>query len=279
MQDYIELVSKWLITSGLQITLIIILMIIALKSTNIIIEKLFNKFLLQTGDIEGEKRSHTLKHISKSVSQIIIFTITVITILGKVGIDIGPILAAAGVLGIAVGFGARRFVEDIISGFLILLDDQIRVGDVVEICDKSGLVEKVDLKMVVLRDISGNVHYIRNGKIDVITNMTKDYSCYVADISISYKENVARVIEIIKKVDEELRTDSTTGEDILAPIEVLGLDRFEESAVIIKARLKTKPCKQWAIGREFNKRLKNKFDELNVEIPFPQRTLHIEEKK
>ncbi len=156
-----------------------------------------------------------------------------------------------------------------------MLEDQIRVGDVVEIAGKGGLMEKITLRMIVLRDLAGNVHYVRNGQINLITNMTKEYSRYVFDIGVAYREDVDKVIEVIQQVDEGLRGDPEFKDDILEPIEILGLDQFANSAVIIKARTKTKPIKQWRIAREFNRRLKKKFDEKNIEIPFPHITLYM----
>lgn len=156
-----------------------------------------------------------------------------------------------------------------IAGFFVLLYDQIRVGDVVEIAGKSGLVEKVDLRMTTLRDMSGNVHYVRHGKIDVVTNMTKDYSSFVSDIPVAYREDVDEVIAVIQKVDEDLRKDPDFKDDIAAPMEVLGLDRFAESALIIRARTTTRPIKQWRLAREFNRRLKKAFDAKNIEMHFP----------
>jgi small-conductance mechanosensitive channel len=197
-----------------------------------------------------------------------------IMLLKELSVDIAPILAAAGVVGLAVGFGAQNLVQDFISGFFLLLEDQVRVGDVVSIGDKGGLVEKVTLRMVILRDLAGSVHFIRNGKIDVVTNMTKDYSNYVFDIGVAYRENVDEVIKVLKGIDEEMRQDADFKNDILAPLEVMGVDSFGDSAVIIKARTKTKPIQQWRIGREFNRRIKKKFDELNIEIPFPHRTIY-----
>jgi len=135
-------------------------------------------------------------------------------------------------------------------------------------------VEKINLRMTILRDLAGNVHFVRNGEINVVTNMTKEYSRYVFDIGVAYRENVDEVIEVIKEVDEQMRNDPQFAEDILEPIEILGLDRFADSAVIIKARTTTKPIKQWAVGREFNRRLKKVFDERDIEIPFPHLTLY-----
>jgi len=195
-------------------------------------------------------------------------------ILGEFGVKIGPILAAAGIVGLAVGFGSQQLVQDIISGFFILLEDQIRVGDVVEIAGKSGLVEKVSLRMTVLRDLSGNVHFVRNGKIDFVTNMTKEYSRYVFDIGVAYREDVDAVMQVLKEIDAELRTDDAYKDDILEPLEILGVDRFADSAVVIKARTTTKPIQQWRVAREFNRRLKKRFDALGIEIPFPHLTVY-----
>lgn len=279
MQFNTEMISEWSFNKGIPALVILIVVLILIKALNFSIDKYFDRIIRIKGDSELEKRINTLKFTLKSVLNIIIVATGFTIILAKLGIDIGPILAAAGVLGVAVGFGAKRFVEDIITGLIILTEDQIRVGDVVKIADKDGFVEKVDLKMVVLRDLHGNVHYIRNGNIETITNMTRDYSRYVLDIGVSYRENVDEVIDVIRQVDEELRQDENFKHNILEPIEILGLDRFEDSAVIVRARTKTKPIKQWEVGREFNRRLKKRFDELNIEIPFPHRTIYIGQDK
>jgi moderate conductance mechanosensitive channel len=176
-------------------------------------------------------------------------------------------------VGLAVGFGAQSLVQDVIGGFFILLEDQIRVGDVVRVKDKGGLVECIGLRMITLRDFDGSVHYIRNGQIDIVTNMTKGYSNNVFDVQIGYRENVDEVMQILRDIDAELRADPQFKDLILAPIEVLGLDKFAESGVIIRARSKTRPIQQWNVGREFNRRLKRKFDERGIEIPFRHMTL------
>lgn len=275
----IDTVTNWILNKGLIVIITVISAFIISKVSAFITDKYFIHFLNKNEDEEFQKRNNTLKSIATSVIDIFIAISAILLVLYTVGVDIGPILAAAGVVGIAVGFGAQRFIEDIITGIIILTEDQIRVGDVVKIADKGGLVEKVDLKMVVLRDLSGNVHYIRNGKIDIVTNMTKEFSRFVFDIGIAYREDIDAVIELLKQVDEELRNDNEFKYHILEPLEILGLDRFDDSAQIIRARIKTKPIKQWDVGREFNKRLKKKFDEHNVEIPFPHRTIYIGQDK
>jgi small conductance mechanosensitive channel len=225
-------------------------------------------------DAEVLKRAQTLSEVVRWVLRLVILIVAGMMILDKLGVQIGPVIAAAGIAGLAVGFGAQTLVSDLISGFFILLEDQVRVGDVVSLNDRGGLVERINLRMIVLRDLAGNVHYVRNGQINVVTNMTKGYSRYVFDIGVAYRENVDEVIAVVKKIDEELRQDPAFKDDILAPIEILGLDKFDSSAVVIKARTMTRPIQQWRVGREFNRRMKQRFDELGIEIPFPHITLY-----
>ena len=278
-KGFFEPSLQWLLASGIRILIIVILTFIALRMVRLISSRIFTKISEGEKDREIQKRFETLSAVIRYVFNITIISISVIMVLGELGVKIGPILAAAGIVGLAIGFGAQSLVQDVISGFFILLENQIRVGDVVQVVDKSGLVEKVNLRMVVLRDLAGNVHYVRNGQIQTVTNMTKDYGRYVFEIGIAYREDVDEVIEIVKQVDEELRNDPVFMGDILEPIEILGLDQFADSAVIIKARTKTKPIQQWTVGREFNRRLKMKFDEKGIEIPFPHLTLYLGQDK
>jgi small conductance mechanosensitive channel len=230
-------------------------------------------------DEEYKKRLDTIKGVFSGLVSIAVFVIAIMMVLKELGVEIAPILASAGVVGVAVGFGAQHLVRDVINGFFILLNDEIRVGDVVQIAGKGGLVEKISLRMTILRDLAGNVHFVRNGEITVVTNMTKEYSRYVFDVGVAYREDVDQVIEVLKDIDKEMREDETYSKDILEPLEILGLDQFGDSAVIIKARTKTKPIRQWAVGREFNRRLKKRFDQLDIEIPFPHTTLYIGQDK
>ena len=279
-RTYLDQMVSWLVTSGPRIVVILVLMFIGVRLSRVAAARIF-AFLgrRRKTDEEYRKRADTLRAVVAYAISATVVMMAALMILAELNIQIGPVLAAAGVVGLAVGFGAQHLVQDVISGFFILVDDEIRVGDVVEIAGKSGLVERLNLRMVVLRDLAGSVHYVRNGKIDIVTNMTKDYSHCVFDIGVAYRENVDEVIAAIRQVDEGLRADPAFGPDILAPIEVLGLDRFEDSAMIVKARIKTKPIKQWDIGREFNRRLKKKFDEQNIEMPFPHVTLSIDQDK
>lgn len=272
-------IGDWTVTTGLKIFLIAIITLIVIKAVGVFSARLSDLFSKQKIDEESKKRASTLASVIRHLLTVVVVIVALMTILDQIGIEIGPVLAAAGIVGLAVGFGAQSLVKDVINGFFILLEDQIRVGDVVQVAGKGGLVEKVNLKMTILRDLAGNVHYIPNGNIDLVTNMTKEYSRYVFDIGVAYREDVDEVVEVIKQVDEELRSDPEFKDDIIEPIEILGLDQFADSAIIIKARTTTKPIKQWRIGREFNRRLKKAFDARDIEIPFPHVTLYMGQDK
>ena len=267
--------KNWLLTSGIKIILILVVMLVVMRIVKVVSSRVSLLFLKKREDEEAKKRAKTLGSVIHNFLNAVILVIAIITILGHLGIEIGPLLAAAGIAGVAIGFAGQGLIKDVINGFFILLWDQIRVGDVVQIAGQGGLVEMINLKMTVLRDLAGNVHFIPNGQIDIVTNMTKDYSRYVFEIGVAYREDVDEVIKVIKEVDEELRNDPDFKNDILDPIEIFGLDKFGDSAIVIKARTTTKPIKQWRVGREFNRRLKKKFDERDIEIPFPHRTLYM----
>ncbi|MFH1734950.1 MAG: mechanosensitive ion channel family protein [bacterium] len=266
--------GTWVATSGVRVVIIIILALVGIKSVSIISSRLGGLLTKQRVDEEDKKRADTLSSVVRHLLNVVVFLVAFMMLLDQFGVEIGPILAAAGIVGLAVGFGAQNLVKDVINGFFILLEDQIRIGDWIDIAGKSGLVERVNLKMTILRDMAGNVHYIPNGNIEVVTNMTKEFSHYVFEIGVAYREDTDEVVEVMKQVDEEIRNDDAFKSDIIAPLEILGVDKFADSAVIIKARTKTKPIKQWRIGREYNRRLKKAFDAKGIEIPFPHRTVY-----
>lgn len=228
----------------------------------------------KTNPQEREKRTDTLLGILKGVGKLFIWTMVIIIVLKKLTIDIGPLLAGVGIVGLAVGFGAQELVRDVISGFFILVENQIRTGDIAVLNDTSGKVEHIGLRTITLRDFSGNVHVFQNGKINTLTNMSKEWSAVVFDIGVAYKEDTDKVAAVIQKVGDDLRNDPEFGVSILEPIEIFGVDSFGDSAVIIKCRLKTKPGEQWMIGRQFRSRLKKAFDHESIEIPFPHRTIY-----
>lgn len=224
-------------------------------------------------------RTRTLLAVTRNALLVVLVVIATLLVLSELGVNITPLLAGAGVLGLAVGFGSQKMVQDIITGVFILFDDLVSVGDVVSVGDKAGLVEAVSIRNMRLRDLSGTVHTIPFSAISTISNLTKDFSFYVFDVGIAYREDADEVMDVLKKIGAELQEDPEFGPLILEPLEVLGVDQFADSAVIIKARLKTLPIKQWSVGREFNRRMKKRFDELGIEIPFPHTTLYFGEGK
>lgn len=273
IKDYLKEIKTWLITVGIQVVAIFLSTLIAMFFSNVLSKKLFNFIVKDRIDTELKKRANTLSTVSRYIMLIGILAVGGMMILNKLGIDIAPLLAGAGVLGIALGFGAQNLVKDLISGAFILLEDQIRVGDVIQVADKRGQVEKVTLRMVVLRDLSGNVHFIPSGDIHIVTNMTKSFSMYLFDIGVAYKENTDEVVELVKEVDDQMRSDPDFKDLILAPLEIMGVHKFDSSAVVIRARTKTKPGQQWIVGHEFNRRIKFSFDKNEIEIPFPHMTV------
>jgi len=277
--SYLNMARAWFLSTGLKILLLIVLVILVLKALKALSPRISKAMILSKDDPESEKRATTLGAVVHNLLRIVILILAAMTLLAQLGVAIGPLLATAGIAGLAVGFAGQSLVKDYINGFFILMQDQIRVGDFIEAAGKNGLVEKVTLKMTTLRDINGNVHFIPNGNIDLVTNKTKEFSRYVFDIGVAYREDVDEVIGAIRQVDEEIRNDPAFGGDILQPIEILGLDRFDDSAVVIRARTTTKPGRQWMIGRDFNRRLKKTFDAMGIEIPFPHVTLYMGEDK
>lgn len=230
-----------------------------------------------TADAEASKRAETLTRLLRQALTVVIYAVALLTILSEVGVDIAPILASAGIVGLAVGFGAQNLVRDVISGFFIVFEDQVRVGDVATINGTGGVVERITLRTVILRDMTGTVHVFPNGTITTLSNLTKGWSAYVFDIGVAYKEETDRVVDVMKRVGAELRADAAYTDKIIEDLEVFGVDQLADSAVVIKARLKTKPIEQWSVGREYMRRLKMAFDADGIEIPFPHQSIYFGE--
>ena len=225
------------------------------------------------------QRARTLLPLVRNTLRIVIGVVALWMILTEIGIDVTPILAGVGVIGLAIGFGAQTLVKDVITGIFILLENSLAVGDVVSVGGSSGVVETISIRSIRLRDIQGSVHTIPYSSAATVTNMTKEYSHYLVEVGVAYRESYDEVTEILCEVGEDLRADVEFGADILEPIEIMGLDRFEDSAVIVRARLKTTAGRQWGIGREYNRRLKTAFDTRGIEMPFPHQTIYFGEDK
>ncbi len=225
-------------------------------------------------DVEIEKQVTTITGVLHKLASVSIWVVAILMVIRELGFDIGPALAGAGIFGIALGFGTQNLVRDIISGLFMIVENQIRVGDVAILNGTGGLVEAINLRTTVLRGLDGTVHVFPNGAINTLSNMTREFSFYLFNIGVAYKEDTDRVIEVLKKLSDEIMQDKDFAPAILEPLEILGVDKFADSAVIIKARIKTLPIKQWMVGREMNRRIKKRFDEEGIEIPFPHRTFY-----
>jgi len=283
VQDFFLSISwDMIIKSGLRVLMILLIAWLAL----FIFQKFLHKVELQLLDksvadgeplSESQKRVETIIRLTRQAVKIVLWLTVSLIILKELGVEIGPIIASAGIVGLAVGFGAQNLVRDVISGFFIILENQIRVNDVAIVNGTGGLVEKINFRTTVLRDLSGIVHVFPNGTINTISNLTNEWSGYVFDIGVAYKENTDRVIEIMRDVGKEMFEDPQTGAMMLEEPEIFGVDKFADSAVMIKGRIKTKPIKQWEIGREYLRRIKLAFDKNGIEIPFPHRSIYFGE--
>lgn len=281
----VDTIGAWLLTMSatvgiaiLRIGLVLAIGYVAIRFVRLGLRQLERVMIVASDRQDQEsgtaaKRAATLTGILRTIALSAIWAIVIIESLQLVGLDVAPILAGAGILGLAVGFGAQNLVRDLISGFFIILEDHIRLGDVAVINGTGGAVETITFRTISLRDFSGVVHVFPNGGITTLSNMTKDWSAFVLDMGVAYREDTDRVVALMQSVGEELRQDPELGRLILEPIEVVGIENFADSAVTLRARIKTKPAEQWKIGREYRRRLKQAFDAQGIEIPFPMRTL------
>ncbi len=222
-----------------------------------------------------ERRGKTISQLLRSMGRVVVFAIALLLTF-NVFIDIGPILAGAGILGLAVSFGAQSLVKDVISGFFILFENQFAIGDVIEAGGKSGVVEKMSMRVVVLRDIQGAMHIIPNGEIKVVSNMTRGWSRAVVDVGVGYDEDVDRALGVVRDEAASFSTDPDWASQLDGPVEVPGLEALGDSAMVIRSLIRTQPGSQWAAAREYRRRLKLRFDRENIEIPFPQRRVHVQ---
>ncbi len=256
------------------IALILVIAIVIWESINAVLERYALRVFGDTPSRRG-MRARTLIMLAQRVLLAVIVVFVGMIILSEIGINIAPLIAGAGMVGIAVGLGAQTLVKNLIEGISNLIEDSFAVGDVVKLSDISGVVEEISMRVVRLRDFAGHVHTIPFSEIKTITNMTRDFSFAVFDIGVAYESDIDRVCAVLQKVAGELRADPEIGGFITGDIEIPGLDQFGESAITIKARIRTLPGKQWPVQRAFNQRLKAAFEREGIEIPFPHRTIRI----
>ena len=263
--------------AGVAATLVVALA--AWEALSIMIELYLARRAEEGSEAYKRARAHTVLPLLRTTLSIAIAIIAALTALAALGVNIGPLLAGVGVAGVAVGFGAQTLVKDLITGVFIVIEDTIAVGDVVTVADKTGTVEAISIRSLRLRDGAGGLHTIPFSDVGKILNLTKDYAYAVFEIGVGYREDIDRVMESVKALGAELANEERWKGALLAPLEMQGVERFGESAVIISARIETRPGRQWDVTREFNRRLKRRFDELGIEMPFPTRTLHLEADK
>lgn len=258
----------------LRITVIVIVAWVAIGLLQRGIRAFRIRIASRMDDREFVKRAETLGRVFRYLVAVVVSLIAGMLVLAELGISVAPILGAAGVVGLAVGFGAQSLVKDYFTGFFILLENQIREGDVVKLGDHAGLVEVVTLRYVQLRDYDGRVHFVPNGQINTVVNMTRGFAQAVIDVGVAYRENVDEVMQVMRDVGEALRADPSFAPRILDDLEVAGVDNWADSAVVIRCRFKCMPIEQWAVRREYLRRLKQAFDARGIEIPFPHVTVY-----
>lgn len=270
-----EQLTRWLTESGARILLLVLLAFAANRFAASVIRNAVHE-IAEGDDLrthERRKRLQTLGATLRRFFAILIWSAATLMVLRELDVDITPVLTGAGIIGLAVGFGAQSLVKDIIAGLFLIAEDQVRLGDAAEINGIGGAVEEINLRTIVLRDLEGVVHVIANGEIRTLANRSKDFSFYVIDIAAGYDDDTDRIVDVVRDVAKQLMLDPVYAASILEPLEVLGLDAFKASEVTLRFRIKTLPMKQWDVGRELRRRIKKAFDANGIQAPGPQMTV------
>lgn len=260
--------------SGLRIVLIVVLAWVLVALLQRTVRKVRERIAARLDDAEAVKRAETLGRVLRYVVAVVVTLIAGMLVLGELGVSVAPILGAAGVVGVAVGFGAQSLVKDYFTGLFILLEDQIHQGDVVRLGDHAGLVEEMTLRYVRLRDYDGHVHFVPNGHIGAVVNLGREHARAVVDVGVAYGADLERAMQVMRETAEAMRSEPSWAAMIVDVFEMVGVDRWADSSVILRGRFKVVPLAQWTVRREYLRRLKLAFDGAGIEIPFPQMTLH-----
>jgi small-conductance mechanosensitive channel len=268
---HLRTLSDWTFGPGLKAVLIVLIAYALVRMMALVVRRFEHEMSLGSDldALERGKRARTLGSVVQNVTTALVVGVTLLMVLRLLGLDITPVLTGAGIAGLAVGFGAQTLVRDIISGFFLILEDQIRVGDAASINGTNGIVESINLRTVVVRDGEGTVHVFPNGSINNLANRSKDFSYYMIDLSVSYYDDTDRMAAVLRQIGADMHADPTFGPSILEPIEVLGVDSFAEWSLKLKVRIKTVPLKQWFVGRELRRRIVKAFVQHGFTIPFP----------
>jgi small conductance mechanosensitive channel len=269
--------STWAFNSGPKTLLIAAVAFLTVRTVAIAVKRFEHDVNFGTGldALERAKRARTLGTVLTNITTAVVLIVATLMILNEFGVNTSAAVTGAGIVGVALGFGAQTLVRDLIGGFFLILENQVRVGDVVAINGIGGLVEAINLRTTILRDEEGTVHVIPNGAINTLANRSMHFSFYVVNLPLAYGEDTDKVSAILREVGEELQRDDAYMPFILEPLDVIGVDAFEETAVRLKARIKTAPLKQWFVGRELRRRLKKKLEERGVELWSPQKTVAV----
>lgn len=274
---FADVLQTWVVEHGITIILIFAAAFVARLVSKAFLERLIRRLVppAQFHSPKAEKqREDTLIRITHGTLNVFIWLIAILMALSEVGIDIGPLLAAAGVAGIAIGFGGQYLIRDVVAGLFIIIENQYRVGDVVCLDGTCGLVEDISLRTVTLRDLDGTVHHVPHGAAAKASNLSKEFARVNLDIGVSYSTNLEKLMKVVNDVGTELAQDPAWKDDIIKPVQFERVDKFADSAMMIKILGETKPLRQWAVAGEFRKRLKIAFDNNGIEIPFPQVVVH-----
>lgn len=276
--DWVDSLLPWFLSSGLKIVFIVIAVLILNKVVSKIIEKTIRLAVVSQHYISKDaevKRENTLIQIFTVTFRTLLFVVAGLMILKEFGIDIAPMIAAAGIAGLALGFGGQYLIRDIITGLFIILENQYRIGDVVNFDGLGGSVEEITLRKTTLRDMNGTVHHIPHGEIKRVSNLSKDFARVNMDIGVAYNSDLELVIAVINKTGTKMATDSAWSDAFIKPISFLRVDSFADSAIVVKIVGETKVLRQWEVAGEFRKRLKVAFEEAGIIIPFPQTDIYV----
>lgn len=276
---HLRTLSSWVFDSGLRVLLIVAVGYALIRVVAVGVQRFEHDINFGTGldALERAKRAKTLGSILSNITTVVVIAIATLMILNEFHVNISPALTGAGIVGVALGFGAQTLVRDFIGGFFLILENQVRVGDVVAINGTGGLVEEINLRTTILRDEEGTVHVFPNGAINTLANRSMHFSYYVVNMPLAYGEDTDRATALMKQVADEIWKDDAYRPFILEPLEVIGVDAFEENAVRLKVRIKTAALKQWFVGREFRRRINKAFRAAGIQMWSPQRTLSIQQ--
>jgi small conductance mechanosensitive channel len=271
--QHLDRLVDWLLTSGVRIAVVTTVMVALLMLLRRVAERAERAVLAHGGDAGSAARARTLAQVIRDASRTVVWVVGGLTILAEVGLDLGPLLAAAGIGGLAIGFGAQSLVKDLITGAFLLFDDRVRVGDSVEVAGVAGVVEEIRLRTISVRDVAGALHIVPNGRVENVKNMTRDFANAIVDVEVGYGEDTDEVAAILEEVGTALAAEPAFAGRLRGRIEVLGVEALGQNGVTVRCMVQTLPGQQWAVAREIRRRAKKAFDARGIELPFPQRTV------